>query len=114
MSHKPGVSSSSPPPAAADTALSLDADENPDALDSTSSIPQIITLISKEGQRFTVSRQALMASELCKTTLEGDKDANEIPLYHIEGTVVQKVIDYLKYHQTVSGKLSRRLPKQKK
>ena len=39
-----------------------------------------------------------MASELCKTTLEGDKDANEIPLYHIEGVIVQKVIDYLTYH----------------
>ena len=30
-----------------------------------------------------------------------DKDANEIPLYHIEGAIVQKVIDYLTYHLKV-------------
>ena len=50
--------------------LSLDADENP-SLHADSSVPQTITLISKEGRRLQVARQALMASELCKTTLEG-------------------------------------------
>ena len=49
--------------------LSLDADEIPGASDQ--SAPQLITLISKEGHRMQVARQALMASELCKTTLEG-------------------------------------------
>ena len=50
--------------------LSLDADENP-SMHADSSVPQTITLISKEGRRLQVARQALMASELCKTTLEG-------------------------------------------
>jgi hypothetical protein len=83
--------------------LSLDADENPNAA-SSGGTPQIITLVSKEGRRLPVSRSALMASELLKTTLEGDRDANEIPLYHIEGPIVQKVIDYLTYHSKVSDK----------
>lgn len=85
---------------ASSSVLSLDADENPHA-GPTHATPQIITLVSKEGRRLAVSRQALMASELLKTTLEGDRDANEIPLYHIEGPIVQKVIDYLTYHLKV-------------
>ena len=93
-------SSSSPPTASA--ILSLDADENPNAA-TGGGTPQIITLVSKEGRRLPVSRSALMSSELLKTTLEGDRDANEIPLYHIEGPIVQKVIDYLTYHSKVSG-----------
>jgi len=37
-------------------------------------------------------------SNLIKTTLEGDKDTKEVPLFHIEGPIVAKVIDYMKYH----------------
>lgn len=97
-----GSSTSAPPPQPASAILSLDADENPNAIDNA--VPQMITLISKEGRRLPVSRQALMASELCKTTLEGDRDAAEIPLYHIEGVIVQKVIDYLTYHLKVRAR----------
>jgi len=93
------TSSSAAGGAADDTVLSLDADENPTMAGEES--PQTIILISKEGRRLPVARAALMQSELCKTTLEGDKDASEIPLYHIEGSIVQKVIDYLTYHQKV-------------
>lgn len=53
--------------------LSLDSggldDEN-----SNSSV--MITLISKEKQKFQCPRKAAMMSELCKTTLEGGKEAN--------------------------------------
>jgi len=53
--------------------LSLDADENPSLGGgaSTVGVAQTIVLISKEGHRLPVARQALMMSELCKTTLEG-------------------------------------------
>eukprot|EP00456_Euglypha_rotunda_P009624 TRINITY_DN12227_c0_g1_i6.p1 TRINITY_DN12227_c0_g1~~TRINITY_DN12227_c0_g1_i6.p1 ORF type:complete len:143 (+),score=25.37 TRINITY_DN12227_c0_g1_i6:143-571(+) len=37
-------------------------------------------------------------SKLIKTTLEGDKDAKEVNLYHIEGPIVAKVIDWMKHH----------------
>jgi S-phase kinase-associated protein 1 len=95
----PNAASGSGAAAPSSAVLSLDADENPLLADTSS--PQTITLISKEGKRYSVSRQALMQSELCKTTLEGDKDATEIPLYHIEGPIVAKVIEYLSYHQKV-------------
>jgi len=37
---------------------------------------------------------------LIKTTLEGDPDATEVNLFHIEAPIVQKVIAYMTYHQT--------------
>jgi hypothetical protein len=40
---------------------------------------------------------AILPALLCS-----DRDATEIPLYHIEGAIVQKVIDYLTYHMKVS------------
>ena len=189
-----GASGSSQPPPSA--VLSLDADESGLGDGPSSASTQIVTLISKEGHRLQVARQALMASELCKTTLEGGnarrqhsgkqgpaqrqrahalfvllsltltlcarsccsapsvrscpfctpvllrayprvgfclrsilrapacfclrcplcspvrprcppppaKDATEIPLYHIEGAIVSKVIDYLTYHMTIPAR----------
>jgi len=63
-----------------------------------------IKLISKEKKEFPVSKKAAMMSNLIKTTLEGDKDAKEVNLFHIEGPIVSKVIDYMKYHRNVPPK----------
>jgi S-phase kinase-associated protein 1 len=76
--------------------LSLDSDDF-----SSSSAPVELTLISKDGTRFSLPRSASLLSELIKTTLEGDPDASELPLYHIESTIVSQVIHYLNYHEKV-------------
>jgi len=59
-----------------------------------------IKLVSKEKKEFSVSKKAAMMSTLIKTTLEGDKETKEVPLFHIEGNIVAKVIEYMKYHLT--------------
>lgn len=62
---------------------------------------EVITLISKQGERFNIAKESLMMSELCKTTLEGDKQATEIPLSYIDSDIVIRIIDYLTYHNTI-------------
>lgn len=34
----------------------------------------------------------------------GDRDATEVPLYHIESPIVEKVIEYMTYHMTVPAR----------
>ena len=61
----------------------------------------IITLISAEGQWFSIPKQSLLMSELCKTTLEGDSSANELPMNFIESDTIARIVSYLQYHTTV-------------
>jgi len=57
-----------------------------------------IALLSKDKKSFLVSKKAAMMSNLIKTTLDGDPDAVEVNLFHIDSRVVEKVIEYMNYH----------------
>mmetsp|Transcript_11562 Transcript_11562/g.13085 ORF Transcript_11562/g.13085 Transcript_11562/m.13085 type:complete len:179 (+) Transcript_11562:23-559(+) len=73
--------------------LGLDADDEED---------EMITLKSKEGKGYSVGKAPAMMSNLIKITLDGDQEAKEIDLKHIEGPVVEKVIQYMTYHVKVA------------
>lgn len=81
--------------------LSLDADDH--AGGSASASSELI-LISKDGARLPVARSASLISELIKTTLEGDPEAAEFPLYHIETPIVVKMISYMSYHEQIPAR----------
>ena len=66
---------------------------------SSSSSPRHLTLLSNDHQSFQLTKEAAAASDLLKTMMEGDPDATDVQLFHIEATVVRKVIDYLEYHR---------------
>ena len=79
--------------AANDGIMGLD-DDNASPFSST----RQLTLLSRDHQAFNVSKEAASISELLKTMMEGDSDAHEVQLYHIESAVIEKVIEYMKYH----------------
>jgi len=57
-----------------------------------------VTLVSLEQEKYSVPRRVAMMSELVKTILEGDASATDIPLPHVKGSVLGKVVTYMKYH----------------
>eukprot|EP00823_Brevimastigomonas_motovehiculus_P006688 TRINITY_DN5573_c0_g1_i1.p1 TRINITY_DN5573_c0_g1~~TRINITY_DN5573_c0_g1_i1.p1 ORF type:complete len:188 (-),score=56.92 TRINITY_DN5573_c0_g1_i1:90-653(-) len=56
-----------------------------------------VTFVSKEGYSYKISKKAAAQSTFVKTALD-DKDAKEIPLKHIEGKIVEKIVEYMNYH----------------
>jgi S-phase kinase-associated protein 1 len=60
-----------------------------------------LTLLSRDHLSFSLSKEAAASSDLLLTMMEGDPDASEVQLFHIESTIVRKVIDYLEYHRSV-------------
>ena len=79
--------------------LSLDDDHSASSLLSPSL--RKLTLYSKDHQSFLLTKEAAASSDLLRTMMEGDPDASEVQLFHIDSLVVRKVIDYLEYHRTV-------------
>ena len=63
-----------------------------------------LTLLSKDHQSFSLSKEAAASSELLKTMMEGDPDACEVQLFHIDSLIVRKVIDYMNYHRTTPAR----------
>eukprot|EP00933_Yihiella_yeosuensis_P055125 TRINITY_DN53802_c0_g1_i1.p1 TRINITY_DN53802_c0_g1~~TRINITY_DN53802_c0_g1_i1.p1 ORF type:complete len:179 (+),score=26.99 TRINITY_DN53802_c0_g1_i1:22-537(+) len=57
-----------------------------------------LTLISLEQERYTVSRRVALMSELIRTIVDGDSSSTEIPLPHVKGSILHKVVLYMKYH----------------
>jgi len=59
-----------------------------------------LVLKAQDGQTFEISRDIAMQSELVKTMWEGDKDETEIPLPNVKPHILDKVIEYMKYHHS--------------
>lgn len=57
-----------------------------------------LTLQSQDKQEFKVSRKVALMSNLVKTMADGDSDASDIPLPNVKGTVLKRVVEYMKYH----------------
>lgn len=56
-----------------------------------------ISLVSNDGQKFEVDQEAAKASKLISNTLEDSSETEEIPIEQVTGTILGKVIDYLKH-----------------
>lgn len=57
-----------------------------------------VTLVSKEGTRYPISRRAAEFSQLIRTAIENDTSAAEIQLAYIEGETVAKVVEWCEHH----------------
>ncbi|GKY92862.1 hypothetical protein MPSEU_000255500 [Mayamaea pseudoterrestris] len=62
-----------------------------------------ITLVSKDGESFTVARKVAVMSELVKSTITDNEDEDEsvtpeIPLPNVKSQVLQKVIEFCEHH----------------
>ena len=56
-----------------------------------------ISLVSNDGQKFELESEAAKASKLIANTLEDSSETEEIPIEQVTGTILAKVIDYLKH-----------------
>jgi S-phase kinase-associated protein 1 len=64
---------------------------------------EILVLVSKEDDKFKVSRKTACMAQLVKETLE-DKNANEVTLANVDTKVLTLVIKYMNYHVDNPGK----------
>ena len=80
-----------------DDILSLD-DEHPSS--NASHGGSSLTLLSRDHQSFSLSKEAAAQSDLLRTMMDGDPDASEVQLYHIDSSTVRRLIDYLNYHRS--------------
>ena len=58
----------------------------------------IINLISKQGEKFEVSKKCAFISNLVKTSLDTDTEAKELPLPGVSTTELTKIVEYMKHH----------------
>eukprot|EP00462_Mataza_sp_D1_P005276 CAMPEP_0175104776 /NCGR_PEP_ID=MMETSP0086_2-20121207/9969_1 /TAXON_ID=136419 /ORGANISM="Unknown Unknown, Strain D1" /LENGTH=177 /DNA_ID=CAMNT_0016380313 /DNA_START=44 /DNA_END=577 /DNA_ORIENTATION=+ len=58
----------------------------------------LVLVSGPDKEKITVSKKVAEQSELVKTMAEGDKDEIEIPLPNVKGSVLNKVVQYMKYH----------------
>jgi len=65
---------------------------------------RMLILSSSEPQKFEVSEKIAKMSELVKTMAEGDSTETNIPLPNVKGSVLGKVVQYMKYHADNPGK----------
>jgi S-phase kinase-associated protein 1 len=57
-----------------------------------------LNLMSRENESFPVPRKIACMSELVKTMAEGDANETNIPLPNVKGAILEKVIEYMTYH----------------
>lgn len=63
------------------------------------SASQIVTLISSEGDKVVVSREAALLSGVIRNIFEESGDVNEaIPIPKVKTRILEKIVEYCQYH----------------
>lgn len=58
-----------------------------------------VVLVSQDGERFRVPRNAAFLSELVRTMIgDEEEEENEVPLLNVKADVLRKVVEYCRYH----------------
>lgn len=60
---------------------------------------KIITLVSSDGEKFTISEKAARRSQLIKGIIDDYPDDPEVPLHNVKSHILQKIILYLEYYK---------------
>jgi hypothetical protein len=60
---------------------------------------EMVTLISKSGDKFQVNKSHAQIAVLVKTTLDGDTSTSEVNIPGVATPVLEKVVEYMKYHK---------------
>lgn len=58
----------------------------------------MVTLVSKDNEKFEVASKVARMSVLIKTTLEGDPTAREVALATVSSAVLKKMLEFMGYH----------------
>jgi S-phase kinase-associated protein 1 len=63
----------------------------------------VVKLVSKEGESFTLPISIAKMSKLVETTIddENEDEVQEIPLPNVKSSILSKVIEYCTHYQTV-------------
>ncbi len=63
----------------------------------------VVKLVSKEGESFTLPISVAKMSKLVETTIddENEDEVQEIPLPNVKSSILSKVIEYCTHYQTV-------------
>lgn len=64
-----------------------------------------IILVSKDEQKFEVSRAAAGISKLITTALESDASGEEIPMPGVRGDMLELVVEYMEHHKGTEAPL---------
>ena len=67
-----------------------------------------ITLISSDGEKFTLDRKSAERSDIIKKNMQDSDFSSEIPIYEVRGEILKKVVEYLTHY---SDSEPRELPK---
>jgi S-phase kinase-associated protein 1 len=60
---------------------------------------KLITLVSTDGEKMTISSKAAQRSQLVKGIIEDYPDDAEVPLNNVKSVILKKVKDYLEHYQ---------------
>jgi S-phase kinase-associated protein 1 len=58
----------------------------------------LVKIKSSDDKLFEISKKSARLSNLIDTVLKGDKDASEIEVQKVEGTILEMIVEYLKHH----------------
>jgi len=73
-------------------------DEEVGGLD-TDNPPRNITLISNNGEKFTLLEEHAKISHLVKEAVEQDSDAKEVPLPSVSSAILDEVVKFMQHHK---------------
>jgi len=62
---------------------------------------KLILVSEEDGTEFRISRQDALMSNLVKSLLEGDSDAESIPINNVSGDTLDLIVQYLEHHNGV-------------
>eukprot|EP00475_Leptophrys_vorax_P026836 TRINITY_DN3813_c0_g1_i1.p1 TRINITY_DN3813_c0_g1~~TRINITY_DN3813_c0_g1_i1.p1 ORF type:complete len:216 (-),score=62.72 TRINITY_DN3813_c0_g1_i1:156-725(-) len=79
-------------PAPAEEVLGLDEDPNEETID----------LVSCDEKRITLPKSTANMSDYVKGVTDADATAKEIQLKHIKGEILEKIVEWMKYHKKIT------------
>ena len=59
----------------------------------------VITLISKDQKRFSIPSRLTTVSDYLKNIIDADSSVQEIELDHIDSSTLEKILEWIQYHE---------------
>eukprot|EP00474_Spongospora_subterranea_P008971 CRZ09429.1 hypothetical protein [Spongospora subterranea] len=77
----------------------------PEGIEPADNSDSAISIVSKDGQKFHVTRSVAVMSEYIKSCLELDQENLTIPLKNVEGQVLKPIVDWMVYHSSTPSRV---------
>lgn len=66
--------------------------------------PELLNLVSGNGDSFEVSRKGALLSKVVKTALESDQNCEEVPIPGVNSDILKLIVDYMNHHNGTTPK----------